>query len=290
VNRIYVLKTAWHFTKAIGERPSRRNIQEYLKRNVGRKWDTNEIHAFLRAWQYEAEDGSIWLREESCQSSDHSQNGEVSVRSPFQVPHNDHLQSSSYDQNEENQSASSPVSVQFQSARARGTIESKKNVINSLCQSGESQSTFAGAERQRRESSETSPAAKRIRIVEDPVPPVTFGEEEHRVVKMLAAVAAENKSQTLSAGKVARLRAEIRASLDAVGLERWSYGIDQATDREKGWDYAKAVIRKHVEVPKPKLSPKDAAKQEHQDAMERAAQRDYAAMGLAYANGNGKHG
>lgn len=79
---------------------------------------------------------------------------------------------------------------------------------------------------------------------------VTFeSEDERRVGQCLVLIAAQNKTGMVSSARILTLRGQMHAELESLGPDRWRYGLDEAIARGKPWDYARAVMRKTLDVP-----------------------------------------
>ena len=61
MNRAYILRAAWHVVNALGQRPSRRTLQSMTGLVTGKKFATDEIHAWLRSFQRRDESGKLYL-------------------------------------------------------------------------------------------------------------------------------------------------------------------------------------------------------------------------------------
>jgi len=85
MDRLKVLKASWFMAVALGKQPSRRVIQEITKATAGTAFRTQEVHAFLKAWQFIGQDGRPHLRTELSPVGNHCESKLSPVVSPVAV-------------------------------------------------------------------------------------------------------------------------------------------------------------------------------------------------------------
>ena len=61
MNRSRIIWAAWNMAKALGERPTRRRINDIIKRIHGKGLNGDEIGAWLKCYQRIGQDGQPFL-------------------------------------------------------------------------------------------------------------------------------------------------------------------------------------------------------------------------------------
>lgn len=233
---------------ALGKRPSRRVLQEITKANTGTTYRTDEVHAFLTAWQFIGEDGRPHLRDDlgpvwvQGGSTVGPVVGPVAVRKTADL---------------------GPVKVATRvqpGSFVRADLDPERRTDNVLPPSANALGT---------------PARQKPVKIQTQEPEVTFAPEDE--TRVAALMLERNPSGTVSPHVLARERAAMRSKLDAVGDRCWRYGVDTALAKPAGWRYALTVMANNPTGPP---APRPAARGAPPRTVPKNLQPDAAKMAL----------
>jgi hypothetical protein len=219
MNRGHVIRAAFFAALAVGQRPSRRNVEGMIRRITGGEgFSSAEVSAWLKAH------ASRYLPEP------------LSTLKPSVT---------------QNQNGSTEPFQNHSRTALRTTPQAQTTLVSEpLCADDENRPR-AHANKVLVKSKDMGANAPDARARVGEQAWIEHEDDRERVRLSCSVTLIGTEPETLAATRLEAVLSRMKGLLAEVGLERWRYGLDVANSAGKNWDYAAATMRRNTVVPKP---------------------------------------